>query len=282
MRELVAERGVGVGVVGRRAGLAVVAMLGEDERGAETLGALPHDAGGVEVELDVRLVTGVEEEHGVRGMRVATAQEVTLAVGGVGREGEVVEGGVAPTLVALGDGRRDGGVRGGRRRERGDEAARQSPRTRGEAALRTRRGVTSSSRRARRDLTTVQRARSSRRRKPSGQKEGAVFPRARPRHLPVPRLRHAHATLGTGRIARVRARFARDRVIVRASRVVGRNLRHRARGCRLARGVPTEEPDRGGGAVPRGFRARHRRWRDAAVGARGVRAGGLPPHPDRH
>ena len=108
-----------------------------------------------------------------------------------------------------------------------------------------------------------------RRRKPSGQKEGAVFPRARPRHLPVPR-RHAHATLGTGRIARVRARFACDRVIVRASRVVGRTS-GTARGCRLARGVPTEEPDRGGGAVPRGFRARHRRWRDAAVGARGVR-----------
>ena len=132
MRELVAERGVGVGVVGRRAGLAVVAMLGEDERGAETLGALPHDAGGVEVELDVRLVTGVEEEHGVRGMRVATAQEVTLAVGGVGREGEVVEGGVAPTLVALGDGRRNGGVRGGGEDASGVTRRRASPRGHGE------------------------------------------------------------------------------------------------------------------------------------------------------
>ena len=37
-------------------------MLGEHENGAEALGVLPHETRGVEIQLDVGLVAGVEED----------------------------------------------------------------------------------------------------------------------------------------------------------------------------------------------------------------------------
>jgi hypothetical protein len=89
-------------------------VLREHERGAEVRGGLPHQAGLVHVQLDVRLVPRVEEDDRVGRGGVAVAEEVPLREGrGAtvvgGREREVVQGGLAATLDALRDGGREGG-----------------------------------------------------------------------------------------------------------------------------------------------------------------------------